>query len=103
MSRNCYAKFTESGLPFPRTLHRARLDTECSTSTLSNGGRVVVTLTPMGEGWALSVADDGPGIPVEDRNQVFEEVRSSSSFQRPLLIQLQIMAARNPVLSAPNT
>jgi len=38
----------------------------------NNRGRVVVTLTAMSEGWALSVADDGPGIPVEDRNQVFE-------------------------------
>jgi hypothetical protein len=34
MSRNCYAKFTESGLPFPRTLHRSRLDTPSSDPTL---------------------------------------------------------------------
>jgi hypothetical protein len=37
MSRDCYAKFTESGLPFPRTLHRSRLDTElCLAITARN-------------------------------------------------------------------
>lgn len=38
----------------------------------NDGGRVVVTLTSLDEGWLLSVADDGPGIPAEDRDQVFE-------------------------------
>jgi two-component system sensor histidine kinase QseC len=36
------------------------------------GGRIVVTLTSTGEGWTLSVADDGPGIPAADRGRVFE-------------------------------
>jgi two-component system sensor histidine kinase QseC len=37
-----------------------------------NGGRVVVILAPFGEGWTLSVADDGIGIPAADRDRVFE-------------------------------
>jgi two-component system, OmpR family, sensor histidine kinase QseC len=36
------------------------------------GGRVIVTLGVSGEGWTLSVADDGTGIPVADRARVFE-------------------------------
>ena len=38
----------------------------------SAGGRVVVTLAPLGEGWTLSVADDGVGIAAADRQRVFE-------------------------------
>jgi signal transduction histidine kinase len=37
-----------------------------------NGGRVVVVLALRGEGWTLSVADDGLGIPAVDRDRVFE-------------------------------
>lgn len=37
-----------------------------------NGGRVVVTLAPVGGSWILSVADDGIGIPAADRDRVFE-------------------------------
>jgi signal transduction histidine kinase len=37
-----------------------------------HGGRVIVTLGASSEGWTLSVADDGAGIPVADRARVFE-------------------------------
>jgi two-component system sensor histidine kinase QseC len=37
-----------------------------------HGGRVIVTLDGSTEGWTLSVADDGVGIPVADRTRVFE-------------------------------
>jgi len=37
-----------------------------------HGGRVIVALSASSEGWTLSVADDGAGIPVADRGRMFE-------------------------------
>jgi two-component system, OmpR family, sensor histidine kinase KdpD len=45
------------------------------------GTAVVVSLTPWAEGLALTVTDDGPGIPEEDREGVFEKFRRGHNEQ----------------------
>jgi two-component system sensor histidine kinase QseC len=44
------------------------------------GGQVLVRIEPAsgGETWTLSVCDDGPGIPLSDRERIFERFRRGS-------------------------
>lgn len=47
------------------------------------GGQVEVVLQRDGEGLRLSVADDGPGIPASDREQVFERFWRGKGHDQP--------------------
>lgn len=38
------------------------------------GSSVIVSLVPRGRGWVLAVADDGPGIPPEEREKVMQRL-----------------------------
>jgi signal transduction histidine kinase len=48
-----------------------------------DGGRVVVALQAADDGWELTVSDDGPGIPVAERERVFERFYRGSGHDTP--------------------
>jgi two-component system, OmpR family, sensor histidine kinase PrrB len=51
---------------------RLIVDNLLENASLHGGGRVDVDLERTGEGWLLRVADDGPGIPAEERERLLE-------------------------------
>ena len=56
---------------------------ERSLKLLKRGGRIVLAARPAADGVELRVQDDGPGIPPEDVELVFERLyRSDASRQR---------------------
>lgn len=50
-----------------------------AAEAMPDGGRVTVTISPEGDTWSVAVRDEGPGVPAEVRDRIFEPFFSTGS------------------------